>query len=52
MLREKLHLTGGMRTRDDTTGSGVLERVSDALRRGRLSNRKNTDGCKRRVVVG
>lgn len=51
-LREKLHSTGGMRTRDDTTSSGVLERESDALRGWRLSNRKSTDGCRSGVVVG
>lgn len=42
----------GMRTRDDTTSSGVVDQVSDALGRDGLSNQKATDGCKRGVVWG
>lgn len=49
---EKLDFTGGMRTRDDTTSSGVVERMSDALRRGRLRSQKDADGCRSGVVVG
>lgn len=39
-LREASLDGGGMRTRDDTTSSGVFSRVRDALRRGRLSKSK------------
>jgi hypothetical protein len=50
-MRVKLHVWWeGMRTRDDTTSSGVVDGMPDALGRGGFSNLNATKSCKRGVV--